>query len=145
MTTAAENTMAEWMSRSRKVVQVWSQASTEAGSVSVLSIPASAGLEDGLNGVSENTTTVTGEENFEREYARSWSRIESDSDVSFSEYLGLGVVDRGDYHYGEFCPLSKYRNTSLCKDANAGINSGHCGRSGEGCNLPAFQCSLLID
>ena len=114
MTTATGNMMTEWMSRSRKVMQVRSQASAEAGSDSVPSISATAGLGDELDGVSENTTTVTAEEDFHTEYARSWRRIESDSDASLSEDLDLGVVDEGNYNY------SKYTITSRisCEDAN---------------------------
>ena len=116
MTTATGN-MLEWMSRSRRVLQVRSQASTEGGLNSVPSIPASAELGDELDGVSENTTTIT---NFETAYVRSWRRIESDSDASLVEDLDLEdldleVVDGGDHDYGN---LTENQTTISCEDAN---------------------------
>ncbi|KAF8417157.1 hypothetical protein EV426DRAFT_388325 [Tirmania nivea] len=98
-TTATRNMVAEWMSRSWKVMQVRSQVSTELGLDSIPSIPASARLRDVMDGASENTTTVTAEEDFATEYARSWRTIESDSDASVSEDLDFEVVDGSDHDY----------------------------------------------
>jgi len=100
----AGNIMAEWMYRSRVVVQVRSQKSDEADSDSVPSIPASAGLGDELDRVSENTTMITAEEDYATQYARSWGRIRSDSSAGSSENLGVEVVDRGGHNYGKNSP-----------------------------------------
>jgi len=115
MTTAARNMMTEWMLRSQKVMQVRSQVSTETSSNSTPSIPASAELGDELDGVSENTTTVTAEEDFDTEYATSWRRIESDSNASLSEDLDLGVVDGGSRDYSRYANI---KTTIPCEDAN---------------------------
>ncbi|KAF8441823.1 hypothetical protein BGX38DRAFT_1272625 [Terfezia claveryi] len=82
LTTETGNMITEWMSRSQKVVQVRSQASTETGPPS---IPASTGLRDELDGVSENTTTVTAEKDFDTEYAR--------RELSPPPFMGVGYAE----------------------------------------------------